>query len=80
MLTGMQLFLIEDGQPISTTMDYQGITVLEEHVDQVPVLVHALSSALWFGMFTYRAGARRKCKGGGAPDVPQIILDLLLMC
>ncbi|KAL3138924.1 hypothetical protein ABBQ32_005741 [Trebouxia sp. C0010 RCD-2024] len=29
-----ELFLIEDGQPIDTSMDYRGITVLEEHVDQ----------------------------------------------
>lgn len=32
----LQLFLIEDGQPISTNVDYRGIIVLEEHIDQVP--------------------------------------------
>ena len=35
----MQLFLIEDGRPISTSVDYRGIIVLEEHIDQVPGLL-----------------------------------------
>lgn len=35
MSPAMQLFLIEDGQPISTNVDYRGIIVLEEHIDQV---------------------------------------------
>ena len=39
LLTGMQLFLIEDGQPISTSVAYRGIIVLEEHIDQVRVLL-----------------------------------------
>lgn len=34
-LPATQLFLIEDGQPISTNIDYRGIIVLEEHIDQV---------------------------------------------
>ena len=34
-LLALQLFLIEDGQPINMNDDYRGIIVLEEHVDQV---------------------------------------------
>ena len=31
----MQLFLIDNGQPINMNSDYRGIIVLEEHIDEV---------------------------------------------
>lgn len=71
----MQLFLIEDGQPINTNVDYRGIIVLEEHIDQVLALLndptrtdqlgHILTSALWVDVCIDRAGKACQGRGGG---------------
>lgn len=34
---GVQVFLITDGMPINTT-DYEGLILLEEHIDEVSLL------------------------------------------
>lgn len=50
----MQLFLIENGQPINMNSDYRGIIVLEEHIDEVSLcpppplpLLPVISSDRW---------------------------------
>jgi len=35
---GLQMFLVEDGKPINMA-DYEGLIVLEEHIDQVHLLI-----------------------------------------
>lgn len=70
LLTGTQLFLIEDGQPIDTSMDYRGITVLEEHVDQVLVLVPIMPCQVQCGLASSHIACKEKVlQRGGAGEL-----------
>ena len=42
---GVQVFLITDGMPINMT-DYEGLILLEEHIDEVTCFTSAASGTL----------------------------------